>query len=272
MTEPTVKWEAWTPSQAADVLENHNDHNLPLRNRLTLRYAADMSKGRWTRNGETVKVADTGTLIDGQHRLAAIVLSQTTQELLTVRGLPMESQRTVDSGRTRHIGTVLTLDGVRNATTVGSVARRILAWQNGSRKDIARPHVEATPSEIMDFVDATPSIETIHAPRAMYVRANTAIPPTMTGVASWLFTEIDEADSIDFFDRLAGGMGMAKEHPIMGLRRIAITHSVSRKRQADWIWLALLIKAWNMYRVGATSEVFTFRVGGATPEGFPEPK
>ncbi len=268
---PVANWEKIGPAEASEILE-HNTHNLPMRNRLTMRYAEDMSAGNWARNGETVKIADNGTLLDGQHRLAAVVLSGTAQEFLVVRGLPMEAQRTVDSGRMRALGTVLTLDGIRNATTVGSIGRRALAWEGGARRDITRPNVDATPTQVMIFLAEHPEIEQVHAPRAMRVRAMTSIPPTMLGLASWLFERIDPADADDFFDRLSTGANMDNDHPIMGLRRIALTHNVARKRQADWIWLALLIKAWNLYRAGETVQLFTFKVGGATPERFPEPK
>ena len=40
-------------------------------------YAEDMAAGRWKENGETIKFDSEGRLIDGQHRLAAVVKANT---------------------------------------------------------------------------------------------------------------------------------------------------------------------------------------------------
>ena len=51
------------------------------------RYARDMSSGKWGLAGDPVRFDKDGNLIDGQHRLQAIIRSDTTQEMVVIRGL-----------------------------------------------------------------------------------------------------------------------------------------------------------------------------------------
>ena len=59
-----------TPELAHEWL-GFNTHNRNIRQRIVTAYAADMTGGDWQWNGESIKFAEDGTLLDGQHRLAA---------------------------------------------------------------------------------------------------------------------------------------------------------------------------------------------------------
>lgn len=84
--------EAWLKKNInnRDVSETH-----------VKRLAAEMREGNWKCNGETIKFAIGGELLDGQHRLTAIVRSRTTQRILIVRGLSKDAFDTIDIGRRR---------------------------------------------------------------------------------------------------------------------------------------------------------------------------
>lgn len=75
----------------------HPDNRKPSSSRVKA-YASDMKAGRWHRNGETIKFDRSGRLIDGGHRLRAIVSSGTEIELTIVTNA--ESMG-IDRGRAR---------------------------------------------------------------------------------------------------------------------------------------------------------------------------
>ncbi|MDO0930218.1 hypothetical protein QQY66_00225 [Streptomyces sp. DG2A-72] len=54
-----------SPALARHWLTEHNTHNRSLRPRVVAAYARDMHAGRWMDNGETIKFAADGTLLDG---------------------------------------------------------------------------------------------------------------------------------------------------------------------------------------------------------------
>lgn len=67
-----------TPEIAADML-TRNDGNRPLRPRTWQGYAKDMLAGKWRQTHEAIAVTTSGRLINGQHRLTAVVHSGIAQ-------------------------------------------------------------------------------------------------------------------------------------------------------------------------------------------------
>src|SRR5947199_10315040 len=61
-----------TPKKAAEYL-GLNTANRPLSNRTVREFAAAMRRGEWRVTHQGIAFDTTGALVDGQHRLAAIV-------------------------------------------------------------------------------------------------------------------------------------------------------------------------------------------------------
>jgi len=88
-------------------------------------YARDMKKGAWRFDGTPIRFNRSGNLIDGQHRLSAIIESGKTQKMVVMWNLANETQDVMDSGRSRNIGDTLKLHGYKNWTALGSSARML---------------------------------------------------------------------------------------------------------------------------------------------------
>lgn len=72
--------------------------NRTLRQSRVKQYAADMKAGRWKLNGESIKFDSTGHLLNGQHRLHAVIEADVTVEMLVVYNVDPSAQTTMDSG------------------------------------------------------------------------------------------------------------------------------------------------------------------------------
>lgn len=83
----TSKVERITPKIAEEYLFQNKNNYRPLKRSVVNRYAEDMKNGRWEMNGETITFDENGVLKNGQHRLAAIVKSGITVEMVVVRGV-----------------------------------------------------------------------------------------------------------------------------------------------------------------------------------------
>lgn len=70
-----VQEEIITPETAKSWLLK-NVHNRPLRDGLVTTYATDMANEQWQSNGESIKFSSEGELLDGQHRLAAVIFGK----------------------------------------------------------------------------------------------------------------------------------------------------------------------------------------------------
>ena len=88
-----------------------NPNNRQLSAHRVKAYAHDMSCGKWELNGEPIVIDKGGHLKDGQHRLAAIAMSNKTIPMLVVTGID-ESTSLFDRGRNRSTPDVLKFGGV----------------------------------------------------------------------------------------------------------------------------------------------------------------
>jgi hypothetical protein len=257
-----------TPELAEQWLAN-NTHNRNLREQAVLGYARDMEAGRWAENGESIKFATDGTLLDGQHRLTALTLAKVTLPMLVVTGLEARAQETMDDGRKRTTADVLTLRGESNSVTTAAVARRAYMWTQGtySKSGYIRP----TNQEVLNFFNEHPEIRR-SAQLAVQVRNANPLPASVAGLTHWLFSQIDTSDAAEFFHLLISGAIVPETHPVLVLRKRIQTEAAKPGRVDEDHMLAFVIKAWNAYRAGEQISFLRYKPGGANPEKFPMPK
>lgn len=139
--KPKVEIETWTPTRAKTEMEEQEQRiakgdyrNRPLSERTVNRYANDMRQGHWLVNNQGIGFDAEGNLLDGRHRLWAVVKSGASVDMLTFRGLESKKNGsgftvnpidTIDCGRVRTMGNQFVIDGVRNAMVTASIVRAI---------------------------------------------------------------------------------------------------------------------------------------------------
>ena len=82
--------EKITPEMATAYMKKNTNNprgKSSLSRRIVKQYAEDMSAGLWQLNGEAIMFDEDGYLKNGQHRLAAIILSGKTVEMCVIRGV-----------------------------------------------------------------------------------------------------------------------------------------------------------------------------------------
>lgn len=125
-----------TPAVAEKLLSDPPKNQRKLKPRVVAKYVADMLAKQWDENGETIKLNDQGQVIDGQHRLHAVIESNTEQWMLMVRGVPRKVMSTIDQGSPRTPGDVFGIAGLSNASAKAAIARVLMqverAHANGS--------------------------------------------------------------------------------------------------------------------------------------------
>ena len=79
-----------TPDMAREMLKqniNNPRGDKSLKRAIVKSYADDILNGRWQLNGEAIVFDEDGRLVNGQHRLAAIVYAGNPAKMLVVRGV-----------------------------------------------------------------------------------------------------------------------------------------------------------------------------------------
>ena len=104
-----------TPEMALDMLCK-NSSNRKIRQNRVRYYANQMREGKWHLTGQGITFAKDGTLLDGQHRLHAIVESEIPQEMLVV--YDADKVATYDCGLKRSISDQLQLANAKYANSV----------------------------------------------------------------------------------------------------------------------------------------------------------
>lgn len=102
-----------TPKMAEEYLK-HNTSNRPINKTVMVAYAKDMVNGRWSLTHQGIAFDKDGNLVDGQHRLMAIIISGLEQELWVFYGVPQTP--IMDRGLQRTIKDCLTFDGMEGVT------------------------------------------------------------------------------------------------------------------------------------------------------------
>lgn len=95
-----------TPEMAS-VMLCHNRDNRPVRESNIERYATMMKRGEWLLTHQGVAFDTEGRLVDGQHRLMAIVRSGVTVEMMVSRELDPRAYKLTDQGAKRRAADIL---------------------------------------------------------------------------------------------------------------------------------------------------------------------
>ena len=107
--DPEFALETISPDKAKEYMLANN-HNRRLSGRTVDRYTRDILAGEWPFTGDPIRFNGAGTLIDGQHRLAAIIKAGQAAQCLVIRGLGLEVQEKIDQGRMRQAADFAIID------------------------------------------------------------------------------------------------------------------------------------------------------------------
>lgn len=263
---------AITPDKARELLDA-NTHNRSIsRYRLT-RLTEAIQRGEWVLNGEAIKFAADGTLLDGQHRLAAVIEAGQQIETLMITGLPNQTQETMDTGKSRSLADILTLRGVPNASSVAAITIGILGVE---RYGFSQGFIRSTTTPVtngasLELLNREPEI--IQIPAIVGVAAKNAdLTHKVLGTLFYFFNKIDADDAAYFIDRLNDRVGLPENSPITALAKAAKQNKEAKGARNARYLAAITIKAWNAFREGRDVKILRFTVGGANPETFPEPR
>jgi len=216
MTREVVKV---TPEMAIKWLDC-NTHNRPIRQAKVEKFARDMKEGRWLLTHQGVLFADDGTLLDGQHRLWAVVESHTTVEFEVTRGADAKVQEVIDLGERRTERDILTLRGEKVDNLAIAVAKAIAKSFYGDT--MSQSHVVQTYTRYREQIMlACQSVKPVK-----FIR----VAPVLTAMARGLISgTVSNAALSRFGQVLADGMmNGIEEKPIILLRNVLTSGKADR--------------------------------------------
>lgn len=120
--------ERVTPTMAQKFLET-SQGNRPISSGVVKSYAATMENGDWKVNGVPIVFDNGGHLVDGHHRLQALIEADRSIELTIVRGVEPDVFTTFDCGRHRNLGQILAMCNVPDYNKVSGIVSISIALE-----------------------------------------------------------------------------------------------------------------------------------------------
>lgn len=252
--------ESVSPEIATWWLEM-NLHNRNLNKIRVTQLAKDMREGLWVINGEPIQFDREGRLINGQHRLHAIVASGVTLQMLVVRGLAPQAQDTIDIGANRSMTAILTLNGFTQAMAQAAIA--VADYRYANHRDVVwtQSHMPSRPQQLQminerhnEYADGIrvglAGLKAVGAHRLAY------------GFLSVLAYRASTEDKwSEFHEGVISGVGLQQDDPRLTLRNL---YARRTRGQTGGSWgqqsyIAVGIKAYNAYLQGRSIKVLHFR-------------
>lgn len=236
-----------TPSAAAKILEK-NTKNRPLSQPSIRKYSNAMKAGRWMLNGEPIIIADDGTLIDGQHRLQAVVNSGMTVPMIIVTGVSKSAFRTVDIGKKRTgADAISTHDSKfeKNRMITAAAAKIVYNFES----DVFVKNREKLENDLLiDFLEQNRGIpRSVEFALGLHT-ARKIVPASALAALHYLFSKKDIDMAERFFNKLNTGENLKKDDPINVLRNklFILSQEVGVIRSREVI--PFLIRTWEAIR------------------------
>tara|TARA_R100000306_G_scaffold47998_1_gene45545 strand:- start:329 stop:1177 length:849 start_codon:yes stop_codon:yes gene_type:complete len=237
-----------TPAMATSFLSAQDMSPLKQRRVNTTqvkRYAAMMKAGKWQRNGESLKFSGT-QLLDGQHRLYALLEADVTLPFLVVNDINPSSFTTIDQGLSRSVKHLLEMRGCNYTHLIIAVAKRVALYKKYGVvfANVSGSKNKAIDADIlMEFIIANGSALQVAAQMAERCKLGHT---SILAVVQFLNRGHSRVD--EFFDRLRDGITLQKNDPIRLLRDRLLVNRVGAIRRANpVVSMAWCFKAWNAH-------------------------
>lgn len=255
-----------------------NTQNRPFRRPLADRYANEHIRGKWSLNLESIVIADTGSVLQGQHRLVGLILADQTRKINpskwgnsplvyeTLVGYGASTKpanaNTYDLGAKRSLGDVFyrhqkfgkdfTAKKQKGIANVLSGAVRLVWLRVGGKLVSFAPHFPH--SEALEFYGNHPGIlqavttivELDEGDEGNEKCVADLISLSYAAGLLYLMQQTAKSQAAKFWKSFANGTGLEKGSPILSLRQFLVRSDATSGSKRDEV-IGSVIKAWLLF-------------------------
>lgn len=255
--------ETITPEKAQEYL-NKSGGNRNISKVVVDSYAITMKEGKWLLNGEAIVFDIDDILLNGHHRLHAIIKAGVPIQTFVTRGVEHDSYTTFDCGRHRTVGQLIGMQGIANYNTVAAAIST--SYKLANNLAVGENHgIEKGRGRTNTFM-----IELFNQDRELYVecgafavemrhKCNILESSIIGGVTHFLVRNCGyNKEFVKGFFRSVCSLDTC-ELPILDmLRKRLIENKTSLRKTPRVVIVALIIKTWNFYVSGKTRKILAF--------------
>ena len=269
--------EVITPERARKLLDQTAQlgfNNRSIRQARVEKLSHAISLGQWQLTHQPLAITTDGAVLDGQHRLQAIVMADKEVEMLVVRDAAPETFSVVDTGAARTTGDALKISGFTDVNHLSAAVRGFIAYDQivGTTDQFKKMSALITSTDVLEFLD-DPDRRQV-AQRAISEASRTANGLARYGLKSAIAmsmmlvqlrkNEVGSSTAVEFYARLEDGVSLAADSPILALRKWFM-HDTGYNLVAGELRRPLacanIVKCMNDYALGRPRSVMHFKVG-----------
>ena len=264
-----------TPEYAEKLLKK-NVSNRPLNKKTIEWYAYQMERGQWTVSGQTISISDRDELLDGQHRLQAIVKSGVSLWFTIAYNVPSESFINYDNLRSRSAKDALSIEKIPNALNMSTMIyayNSLLMGQlaslgfgykisgNNSRSGLGKSKLKFTNKEVLELYHSNSDLwQEVYKNAASFYKSKPIFKISQLGsIMYYLINDKmhDKAKVFEFFRQLHTNENVTNK-TIFYLREKLIDDAMSQYKMIPRMKYVFLVKTWNAYVTGKEFKVFKY--------------
>ncbi|MGW5351845.1 hypothetical protein ACWERV_15220 [Streptomyces sp. NPDC004031] len=233
--------------------------------------ADSIIRGEWQLTHQGIALdgpIETGRLLDGQHRLNAIIKAGVPVWIYVFEGLPESAFPVLDTGKRRSGVDTLSSTGEKYLPLLHSTIRHVLLFKNlpdsswsGNSARIANDRILAAYNDDSDMYR-----EAVSTGRAL----SKHVFASQTGAAVAFFVTTEAAPAMEvvsWIDGLTSGANLEVGDPRLALTKVPHKRRGRRRRYTMREQVAIYIKAWNAWVQGEKIDNLRFK----KTEGMPIP-
>lgn len=256
-----------SPARARALLEHCNKRNRAVDERRVAMYTQEIKAGRWLFTGEAIKISREGLLLDGQHRLWAVLEANVALPLLVITGLDPKAQEVMDQGMPRALHDALHLRGEPNPNYLAGALRAVAHYYRDGVPFQAGSNPGMSHGFALKLFDSGDNRERLHEALRFVTRQQQKWNSlsVMTGL-HYLFEHADHERAIAFTHALLTGDGGTAAARALHSQLVAEFEgaSIDHPRAHVKVRTVYIVQAWNL---GESSP--PLRYGWTHRDGFP---
>ncbi len=247
-----------SPVRAAEMLAA-NTSNRPLSRSTVMAFAEAMRRGDWLVTHQGIAFDTNGVLVDGQHRLAAIVEADLPVELTVFTDVEADTFDVLDTGKRRNAADVLAIEGEKSTATLAAMVRTVWQYENRPDASWSGGAAAVTNHQIVQTLTAHPTIREFVAVGER-IAAETGMIKSAAGAAAYLVSQANASKKgrlAAWHDGIVEGAGLTRTDPRLVFRRTMFAMArkkagVVQRRRDTREHFALYVKAYNAWAAGQT--------------------
>lgn len=256
--------ELITPEIAQEILSKAGQTdfiNRSLSQATVRKYARLMQNNEWTISNDAICIAKDGSLLNGQHRLQAIIYSGVSVPMTILTGMDKATFAYMDRGKTRSNGDILSVFNIKNANYVGYAILAIIAYLKHCSFSYSSTHFEE--ASIAKYACIYHKYADIFDAGCAYYyaqRQEKLLSPKIAVAFFVILASIHFEQAKWLFEKIIYGENIARGNTYYTLRKVLLQYKDTTQHVRILKTSTAMILAWNALLRGANNiKVFRWK-------------